>query len=156
MKKNLFIILVLSLIFNACKKGDTGQSGNTWTFGGTKYTAAQVVYISAGSQSNLSATATGATQTSNNSLVFTFSPPPTASSQMLISNSGAPNTVMISVMRLAGQTVTIYTNDIPTVNSKITVANSKVSATFSGEIMLHNANNYNDSLRLSVGTITQN
>ena len=86
MKRNLISYSSLALLLGACSKdhGDSSNSGNTWTFAGTTYTAGTVVYVDAGSQANLSAGATGATATSADGLVFLFLPPPTSNGQMLI------------------------------------------------------------------------
>lgn len=156
MKKNLILCVCTIFLLSACSKhNDSGNSSaNTWTFGGTSYKAATVVYINAGSAANLSATATGATTTSSNGLTFSFTPPPASSGQVLITNSNDPNTVLVTASILAGTTTTFYLNDVTNINANVTV-NGKVGVNFPGTIWLHNLSNFNDSLQLSVGTITQ-
>jgi hypothetical protein len=156
MKRNLILYSSLALLLGACSKdhSDSSNSGNTWTFAGTTYTAGTVVYVDAGSQANLSAGATGATATSADGLVFLFLPPPTSNGQMLITDSGDPNTVRVSVSKLSGSSTTFYISGETNVQASVTVS-GKVSASFPGSIWVHNMANYSDSAQLSVGTITQ-
>ena len=152
------IILYSSLILSitACSKKDNSvSSSNMWNFSGNSYKAANVSYINGGSEANLSASATGASTTSSNGLVFTFITPPTQSTQMLITNSNDANTVMVSTSNLSGNTTTFYTNDITNIKANVTVNNGKVGISFPGTIWLHNDSDFNDSAQLSVGTITQ-
>jgi hypothetical protein len=154
MRKIILICSTILLVTSCSKKNDNSNSGNTWTFKGTTYKAGYVTYINPGSQANLSASTTGSS-TSSNGLVFTFVNPPTQSTQMLITNSGDPNTVLVSTSNLTGNTTTFYTNDITNVKANVTVTGGKISASFPGTIWLHNDSNFNDSAQLSVGTITQ-
>jgi hypothetical protein len=155
MRKSILYTGIILLITACSKKENSVSSSNTWNFSGTTYTAATVAYINAGPEANLSASATGATSTSANGLVFTFIGPPTQSTQMLITNSSDPNTVMVSVSKLSGSTATFYTDDITNIRANVTVNNGKVGISFPGTIWLHNEADYNDSAQLSVGTITQ-
>lgn len=152
------LILICSTVFfvTACsKKNDNSNSANSWTFKGTKYQAANVTYINPGGQSNLSASATGATSTSANGLVFSFVNPPTQSGQIPITNTADQNTVMVGTSNLTGTTTTFYINDVTNIKATVTISGGKISASFPGTIWLHNASNFNDSAQLSVGTITQ-
>lgn len=157
MKRNLILYLSLTLLLGACKKdkSDSNSADNSWTFKGTNYTAATVVYVDAGSQANLSAGATGATATSADGLVFLFTTPPTSNGQMLITDSLDPNTVVVSVSKLSGSSTTFYSNAETNVQASVNVNGGKVSVSFPGSIWLHNMVNYSDSAQLSVGTITQ-
>lgn len=155
MKKIILCSCIISLLSACSKKNGSGGSSNTWHFKGTAYTAAQVVYINAGGQANLSATATGATSTSANGLTFSFITPPTTNAQMLITSSFDPNTVLVTASNLTGTTTTFYSNDITSVNANVTLSNGKVGVSFAGSIWLHNESDYNDSAQVSVGTITQ-
>lgn len=155
MRKIILICSTVLLVTACSKKNDNNNSSNTWTFKGTSYKAASVTYINPGSQSNLSASATGSTSTSSNGLVFSFVNPPTQSSQMLITNTSDPNTVFVSTSNLTGNTTTFYTNDVTNVKANVTVTGGKISVSFPGTIWLHNDSNFNDSAQLSVGTITQ-
>ncbi|HEV7620125.1 MAG TPA: hypothetical protein VGO09_00255, partial [Flavisolibacter sp.] len=128
---------------------------NSWTFAGKSYKAASVAYINGGSESNLSASASGSTSNNSNGLVFTFITPPTQSTQMLITNTNDPNTVFVSTSNLTGTTTTFYSNDVTTIKANVTVNNGKIGISFPGTIWLHNDSNFNDSAQLSVGTITQ-
>jgi hypothetical protein len=157
MKKNLILCSCLALLFAACKKDhdDSSNSANTWTFKGNTYKAATVVYVDAGGQANLSAGATGATATSADGLAFLFNTPPTTSGQMLITDTGDPNTIMVSTSNLTGSLSTFYLNGETNVQANVTVSGGKVSVSFPGSIWLHDMANYSDSAQLSVGTITQ-
>jgi len=157
MKKRLILYSCLALLLGACSKdhGDSSNSANTWTFAGTNYSAATVVYVDAGPQANLSAVATGATSTSGDGLTFLFVPPPTSSGQMLITDTGDPNTIMVSASRLSGTNTTFYTSTETNVQASVTINSGKVSVSFPGSIWVHNMSNYSDSAQLSVGTITQ-
>jgi hypothetical protein len=155
--KKIVLYSCISLLLGACSKKDDspGSSANTWNFAGTNYSAATVVYINAGAQSNLSASATGATATNANGLVFTFMTPPTSSGQMLITNTIDPNTVLVTASRLSGTTATFYSNDATNTSASVTVNNGKVGISFAGSIWLHNDADHNDSAQLSISTITQ-
>ena len=155
MKKIILCSCIVFLVTACSKKNDSNNSSNSWTFKGTTYKAAYITYINPGSQANLSASATGGTSTSSNGLVFTFVNPPTQSSQMVVTNSGDPNTVLVSTSNLTGNTTTFYTNDVTNVKANVTVTGGKISVSFPGTIWLHNDSNFNDSAQLSVGTITQ-
>lgn len=156
MKKSLILYLCLAFLLSACKKDHNDSTGgNTWNFKGTDYTAATVVYINGGSTANLSATATGATATYAEGLTFVFSTPPTSSGQMLITDSGDPNTVLVSISQLSGTTTTFYVNEQTDVMANVNINNGKISVNFPGSIWLHNLANYNDSAQLSAGTIRQ-
>ena len=157
MKKGLVLFISLALLLSACKKdhNDSGNASNTWNFKGTDYTAATVVYVNGGSAANLSASATGATATSADGLTFAFTTPPTSSGQLLITDTGDPNTLLVSVSKLSGTTTTFYLNEETNVMANVTVNNGKISVSFPGTIWLHNLANTNDSAQLSVGTITQ-
>ncbi len=154
--KSIILFLCIIPMFVACsKKGSSSSSSNTWSFAGTNYTASTVVYINGGSQANLSAVATGSTQSSANGLAFTFITPPAANMQMLITNSNDPNTVLVTATRLSGTTTTFWSNDITNVTSDVTLQNGKVGISFPGKIWLHNISDFNDSAQLSIGTITE-
>jgi len=157
MKGNLIPYLSLALLLGACKKdkSDSNNSDNSWTFAGSTYKAATVVYVDAGSQANLSASATGATATSADGLTFLFFTPPTSNGQMLITDTGDPNTIMVSASRLSGTNTTFYTSTETNVQASVTVNGGKVSVSFPGSVWVHNMANYSDSAQLSVGTITQ-
>jgi hypothetical protein len=157
MKKNLVLYSFFVLLLGACSKdhGDNNNSSNTWTFAGTTYKALTVVYVNGGAQANLSASASGGTTTSADGLSFVFSTPPTISSQMLITYSGEPNTVLVTASKLSGTNTTFYLNEETNVKADVTVNNGKVSVNFPGTIWLHNLTNSADSAQLSVGTITQ-
>jgi hypothetical protein len=157
MKKSLILSLSLAFLLSACKKdhGDDSNPANTWNFKGTEYTAATIVYVNGGSAANLSATATGATATSADGLTFVFSTPPASSGQMLITDSGDPNTVLVSISKLSGTTTTFYLNQETNVMANVAINNGKISVSFPGSIWLHNLANSNDSAQLSAGTITQ-
>lgn len=154
--KKVILCLCIVLLYSACtKKGDGGSSANTWRFDGSSYTASAVVYINGGSESNLSASAAGSTQSNANGLVITFTTPPTTSTQMLITNSNDPNTVLVTASRLSGSTTTFWSNDITNVSASITLQNGKVGISFPGTIWLHNISDFNDSAQLSIGTIRE-
>jgi hypothetical protein len=154
--KKIILYSFVGLLLLSCKKDNNdNSSANTWKFAGTTYSAAVVIYLDAGSQSNLSATASGYTATDANGLVFTFMTPPTSSTQMLIDDSGDANTVLVSTSKLSGTTTTFYSNDVTNVTANVTVNNGKVGISFPGSIWLHNLANYNDSAQLSIGTITE-
>jgi hypothetical protein len=157
MKKSLVLFLSIALLLSACKKdhNDSSNAANTWNFKGTDYTAASVAYVNGGSAANLSAAATGATATSADQLTFGFITPPTSSGQLLITDSGDPNTLLVSVSKLSGTSTTFYLNQETNVMANVTVNNGKISVSFPGTIWLYNLANSNDSAQLSVGTITQ-
>lgn len=150
MKKNLILYLSLGLLLAACKKDhNDGNSPNTWTFYGNTYEAATVTYISTG---NLTAATYGA----NSILMFQFSTPPTSSGEMLITDSGDPNTMVVTVSRSTAGigAFTSYISGKTNVKAHVTV-NGKVAVSFPGSIWIHNWTNYSDSTLLSAGTITQ-
>jgi hypothetical protein len=157
MKRNLILYSCISLLLFACSKSKNSNNdpSNIWTFKGTTYTAGTVTYVNGGSVANLSASATGATATSADGLVFAFTPPPAANGQMLITNSNDANTVLVAVSNLSGTTTTFYINDVTNVHANVAINNSKLSVNFPGKIWLHNMTNYSDSAQLSVGTISQ-
>jgi len=157
MKKNLILYASIALFVAGCSKSKDSKTSpdNTWTFGGTAYTAATVSYINGGSVANLSASATGATATSADGLVFEFVTPPVSNGPMLITSSDDPNTILVAVSKLSGTTTTFYTNDVTSVMANVMVSTGKISVTFPGKIWLHNMTNFADSAQLSVGTITQ-
>ena len=156
MKKNLILCSCLALLLGACKKDhDNDAKTNTWTFNGTTYTAATVVYVDAGPQANLSAAATGNTATSGDGLTFLFVPPPTTSGLMLISDTGDPNTIMVSHARMSNGSTDFYVSGETDIQANVTVNGGKVSVSFPGSIWLNNMSNYDDSAQISVGTITQ-
>lgn len=158
MKKNLILYSCLALLLGACKKdkdGDGSNPSNSWTFAGTTYKAATVTYVNALGAANLSAAAQGGSATSADGLTFIFMTPPTASGQMLITDSNAPNTVIVSVSKLSGTSTTFYTSGETNVSVNINVNSGKVSASFPGTIWLYNLANSKDSAQLSVGTIAQ-
>jgi hypothetical protein len=74
---------------------------------------------------------------------------------MLITDTGDSNTVVVSVMALIASGNTNYISRKTSVKANVTVNNSKVSASFPGNIWLYNDVNSSDSAQLSVGTITQ-
>jgi len=151
-KKNLILYSCLALLLGACKKNhdDSSSSPNTWTFYGNTYQATTVTYLSYG---NLTAASSGAT---SSILMFDFPSPPTISGEMLITDSGDPNTVKItvSVMTPAIGASTMYISGKTNVKANVTV-NGKVSVSFPGSIWVHNWTNYSDSTQLSAGAITQ-
>jgi hypothetical protein len=154
--KKIVLYSCIGLLSVACKKNNSdNSSANTWHFAGKAYSAAAVIYLDAGGQSNLSATASGYTATSAEGLVFTFMTPPTSSTQMLIDDSGDANTVVVSTSKLSGTTTTFYSNDVTNVTANVTVNNGKVGVSFPGNIWLHNLADYNDSAQLSISTITE-
>ena len=153
--KQVILYSCIVLLISCSKKNNDVNSSNTWNFKGTSYKAASVAYVNGGSEANLSASASGSTSNNANGLVFTFMTPPTQSTQMLITNTNDPNTVMVSTSNLTGTTTTFYTNDVTNVKANITVNNGKIGISFPGTIWLHNNSNFNDSAQLSVGTITQ-
>ena len=158
MKRHIIVLVVIAALFSACKKSASGGGIGTssWTFGGTSYSAASVVYSTAGGIGELSAGATGATATSTNGLVFTFITIPTASEQALITDTYAMGTVLVETTNTSGSAFTSYTNGPTNVKANITISGGKISAGFPGTIWLHNINNVNDSLPLTVGNISQN
>ena len=156
--KKIILYSCIALLVAACSKNNddkSSSSANTWNFAGTNYTAAVVLYVNAGPEADLTATATGTTATSANGLTFTLMPPPTSNTQMLISDSGDLNTVLVTVSKLAGTNTTFYSNAATNTSASITMNNGKVGISFPGSIWLHNDANYNDSAQLSIGTITQ-
>ncbi len=157
MKRNMIFCACITFLLIACSKHkDSGSSSaNSWTFAGHSYKASTVVYINGGGAANLSAAASGSTSTSADGLVFSFTTPPTASGQMLITDSNDPNTVLIGISNLSGTTTTFYTNSATDVNANVTVSNGKVGISFPGKIWLHNLSDFNDSAQVSAGTITQ-
>jgi hypothetical protein len=158
MKKNLILYSCLALLLGACKKDhddNTSHAANTWTFKGTTYKTEMVSYVNSGIHGTLFAGATGGTATSADGIYFTFTPAPTSSVQMLITNSGDPNTVMVEITKLVGVSSTNYRNAETDVQATVSINSGKVSITFPGTIWLHNMSNYPDSAQLSVGTITQ-
>jgi len=157
MKKSLILTISLAFLLSACKKDhdNSGSAANSWNFKGTTYTAATVVYVNGGSVANLSAIATGATATSEDRLVFEFSTPPASSGQMPITDSGDPNTVLVSISKLSETGTTLYLNTETNVMANVDIRNGKISASFPGTIWMHNLANYYDSAELSVGTVTQ-
>jgi len=150
-------LCMLFFLLTACSKkgGGGGSSANTWRFAGNNYTASSVVYINAGASADLSVTASGSTASDANGLVFTFTPPPSGNTQMLITNSNAPNTVLVTESKLSGMTTTFYSNDVTNVNATVTISNGKVGITFPGTIWLHNDGNFDDSAQISISTITE-
>jgi hypothetical protein len=156
MKKNLTLFLCLALLLGACKKNhdDKGGGGNTWTFKGTTYQAGSVTYSSSFGVAELSASATGATSTSVDALVFEFPSAPTSSGQFLITDTGDPNTMRVAVTKLSGGVATGYYSGETTVKADVNV-NGKVSVSFPGNIWLYNIANSSDSAQLSTGTITE-
>jgi hypothetical protein len=88
--------------------------------------------------------------------MFQFSTPPTSSGEMLISDAGDPNTVVITVSRSAAAmgAFTSYISGKTNVKANVAVK-GKVSIGFPGRIWVHNWTNYSDSTQLSAGTITQ-
>jgi len=157
MKRKIMLYASVTLLLMACSKNkDSVSSGdNSWTFGSTSYKASTVVYINGGGGSNLAASAAGSSSTSANGLVFAFTTPPTSSGQMLITDSDDPNTVMVGVSKLTGNTTTYYMNSTTNVMANVTVNNGKVGVSFAGKIWLYNVSNASDSAQLSVGTITE-
>lgn len=114
-----------------------------------------MAYINGGGGADLSASASGSTSTSANGLTFSFTTPPTASGQMLITNSNDPNTVLVAVSKLSGTTTTFYANGLTDIIANVNVSNGKIGINFPGKIWLHNLFDLSDSAQLSVGTITQ-
>ena len=157
MKRNIIMFGCLAGLLIACtKQNDNSASGiNSWIFAGHSYKAAAVTYINAGGGANLSASASGSTTTSADGLIFSFTTPPTTNSQMLITNSNDPNTVLVAESKLSGTTTTFYTNGPTEIVANVTVNNGKVGIDFPGKIWLHNVFNFSDSAQLSVSTITQ-
>ena len=156
--KKMILYSCIALLFAACSKKDddkSSSSANTWNFAGTNYTAAAVLYVNAGPEADLTATATGTTATNANGLTFTLMPPPTGNAQMLINDSGDPNTVLVTVSKLSGSNTTFYSNAATNTTASVTMNNGKVGISFTGSIWLHNFANYNDSAQLSIGAITQ-
>ena len=152
MKKSLILCLSLAFLLIACKKDhDNGEAANTWNFNGADYTAATVVFVNGGSTANLSATAT----TSTDGLTFVFSTPPSSSGQMLITDSGDPNTVLVSISQLSATGTTFYLNEQTDVMANVSINNGKISVSFPGSIWLHRLGNAHDSAQLSAGAITQ-
>lgn len=152
MKRNLILYLFLALLLGACKKdkSDSNSADNSWTFKGTTYKASTVMYVNGGPQANLSASTSSA-----DGLAFVFTTPPTTNGQMLITDSGEPNTLLVSTSTLFGTNTTFYLSQETTVKADVSVSTGKVSVSFPGTIWLHNLANSNDSAQLSVGTITQ-
>jgi hypothetical protein len=149
-KKSLILYFSLALLPGACKKDQngSGNSPNAWTFNGNTYQAATVTYSNYG---NLTAATYGATCM----LMFDFTTPPTSSGEMLITDSGDPNTVVVSVgTSTFGVGSALYASGKTNVKTNVTV-NGKISVGFPGSIWVHNRTNYSDSIRLSAGTITQ-
>jgi hypothetical protein len=157
MKRNLILYSCLLLLLLACKKNDNNNSASSssWTFAGKNYTASSVAYVVSGNVANLDATAAGGSAYLSSGLLFAFAVPPTASGQMLITNTNAPNTVLAGITIVSQGTNTFYANDPTNVSANVTVQNGKVSVSFPGTIWLHNMANHADSAQLSVGTITQ-
>lgn len=155
MKKNLILFSCLALLSVACKKNhDSSNPISTWTFKGTPYQAIDVTYMIGGSTASLTATAIAAGPTgSRDILVFEFTPPPTISGEMLITDSGDPNTIVVSVADLTTVPAN-YVSGKTNVKANVTV-NGKVSVSFPGSIWLYNNIDSSDSAQLSVGTITQ-
>lgn len=155
MKRIILFFYIITLCMSCSKKDSGSSSSNTWSFGGTNYTASAVTYINAGNQSNLSASAAGSTQSNANGLVFTFTTPPVNSTQMLITNSNDSNTVLVTAARQTGTTTTFWSNTITNVMANVTLQNGKVGISFPGTIWLHNESNFNDSAQISISTIRQ-
>jgi hypothetical protein len=109
-----------------------------------------VAYVNGGPQANLSASTPSA-----DGLTFIFATPPTSNGQMLITDSGEPNTLLVSASNLFGTNTTFYLSQETTVKADVSVSSGKVSVSFPGTIWLYNLANSNDSAQLSVGTITQ-
>jgi hypothetical protein len=99
--------------------------------------------------------ATGATATSADGLTFDFIPPPTSNGQVLITDTGDPNTMIVSASKLVGSTTTFYASGETNVQANVSINNGKVSVSFPGTIWVYNLANSSDSAQLSVGTITQ-
>lgn len=152
MKKNLILYSCFALLLGACKKDhdDRSNSPNTWSLYGNTYQATTVTYLSYG---NLTAASSGAT---SSILMFQFSTPPTSSGEMLITDSGDPNTIVItvSVSTPGAGAFTSYNSGKTDVKANV-VVNGKVSVSFPRSIWVHNWTNYSDSAQLSAGTITQ-
>ena len=156
MKRKLILFSCLALLLGACKKNHDGNtSSSTWTFKGTTYQAAAITYAVGGTMRYGLLTATAAGSNFTFILTFRLFPPPTSSSEMLITDTGDPNTVVVSVMALIASGNTNYISRKTSVKANVTVNNSKVSASFPGNIWLYNDVNSSDSAQLSVGTITQ-
>ena len=156
MKRNLILFSCLALLLGGCKKNHEGSSSSgTWTFKGTPYQAIAVTYVLGGRYGNyalLTATATG--PNFRNILTFQFFPPPTSSGEMLITDSGDPNTIVVSVTDLTPVSGTDYLSGKTSVKANVTV-NGKISVSFPGSIWLYNNRAPFDSAQLSVGMISQ-
>lgn len=159
MRTQFLCLLALVTLLGGCKKSVSGggsNAANSWTFGGKSFKAASVVYASSGGVGQLTATAAGATASSGDGLIFTFYIAPTSNVQLLITDTQTPGTAVVATAHLSGSAITGYLNKQTTVKANITVAGGKVSASFPGTIWLYNSTNANDSLPLTVGTISQN
>jgi len=156
MKRNLILFSCLALLFYACKKhnDNNDSTASSWTFGGVTYKAETVVYDNTG-QASLSASALGGGSGSGSGLSFLFSTTPTTNGQVLITDSGLPNTVGVGVSTFSGINTKYYVSDATNVKANITITNGKISVSFPGTIWMHNLANSADSAQLSVGTITQ-
>jgi len=156
MKRNLTLFSFLALLLGACNKNhESNMSSSTWTFKATNYQAAAVTYAVGGTMRYGLLTATAASSNSTYILTFRLFPPPTSNGDMLITDTGDPNTVVVSVMALIASGNINYISRKTNVQANVTLSNGKVSASFPGNIWLYNDVNSSDSAQLSVGTITQ-
>src|ERR1044071_5637670 len=113
MNRKLILFSCLALLLGACKKNhDDNTSSSTWTFKGTTYQAVAVTYVPGSTLhfALLTATATAAGPNSTYILTFQFFPPPTSSGEMLITDTGDPNTVVVSVAEPAASGTNKYIN----------------------------------------------
>ena len=155
MKRSLILSSCFALLFCACKKHNDNNDSTTssWIFGGITYNAETVLYDSA--LRNLSALKYGGRSGPKGAVSFGFATAPTGNGQMLITNSSLPNTVGVGASTLSGTTTTYYISGETNVNANIMITNGKISVSFPGTIWMHNLGDPNDSVQLSVGTITQ-
>jgi hypothetical protein len=164
MKKVYFLTVLFLIGTLSCTKNPASIGNNSWTLGGKTYTAGEVAY----SVVPLSLSGTGTVKAGDlNAVIFSTNGPPTATLNFMFQpepagiggkylidgTSNADPEAFISVQSKDGN---IYYSGKPNIYLQVTIiSNDKVSASFPGKIWVYNAFNAQDSLQLSVGTITE-
>jgi len=147
MRSYLFSALILTLLFSACKKGDSGGSSSSFTVNGTAYhstTTNGSGYAGVYSYSCISGT--GSTAASIN---FVFIGTPTTGTYRLVDNYTVPSsTQCYFVLALPGGSYASTNTDNTTITA--TMTNGKLNLSFTG------AKGVNESNPADVVTIDGN
>jgi len=149
MKKTIFGIIVLSLIFIPSCKKNPGNPGGSWTFKSNTYSTTTCQNPGAGilSATNL----TNSNAATYGTLIFDFfgALPTTGGTYTVVYNRSLTSKQVHIEASTGGAYGSIIYNDYYAADStnktvSVTVSNGKVSVSGSG-IMLHNYNNFSDS-----------